>query len=314
MNISTKNDALKHIVALATTHDITLDEIGAKLTQDAIKDKSGKWLTRLLGYLGGAFIFGGLALFASMMWDDLSSASRVIITYGPGLTTFILGFIVLKDKRFEKASTPMFLKSAFLLPTGMFVFLKEYASGNDSQLAAMIVFGILALQFVLPFLSTKRTSLLFFGFLFWNGFVGILMERSGVNSDALGITLGLSIFMIAWSIDKTQHRAIAPFYYFIGSVGFLWSVFDVVNGIAVIDIIFLPLTIFLMLISTRMHSRTLLLTSTGALLGFLGYFTDEYFADVTGWPIALIIMGFMLIGVSAYAIRLGREIKVQKTL
>lgn len=136
-----------------------------------------------------------------------------------------------------------------------------------------------------------------------------MMDRAGIDGDMLGITLGLSIMAVAWAIDKTVHRAIAPFYYFIGSLGFLWSVFEVVEGIPVIDLIFLPVTIVMMLVSTRMHSRTLLLVSTFALLGFLGYFTEEYFADVTGWPIALIIMGFMLIGVSAYAIRLGQNMK-----
>ncbi|MBL4803551.1 MAG: DUF2157 domain-containing protein [Alphaproteobacteria bacterium] len=304
-----KTEALEQIAAIAKEHDLTLDEIGAKLTQDAVKDKSGKWLTRLLGYLGAAFIFGGLALFIGMVWDDLNSASRVIITYGPGITAFLLGFIVLKDERFERASTPLFLKSAVLLPTGMFVFLQEYAEGNDAQLAAMIVFGILAVQFLVPFFVVRRTSLLFFGFLFWNTSVGIMMDRAGIDGDMLGITLGLSIMAVAWAIDKTVHRAIAPFYYFIGSLGFLWSVFEVVEGIPVIDLIFLPVTIVMMLVSTRMHSRTLLLVSTFALLGFLGYFTEEYFADVTGWPIALIIMGFMLIGVSAYAIRLGQNMK-----
>lgn len=304
-----KQEALDKIATIAKEHDLTLDEIGAKLTQDAIKDKSGKWLTRLLGYLGAAFIFGGLALFISMVWDDLDSASRVIITYGPGITAFLLGFIVLKDERFERASTPLFLKSAVLLPTGMFVFLKEYAEGDDTQLAAMLVFGILAIQFLTPFFIVRRTSLLFFGFLFWNTAVGIMMDRADIDGDTLGITLGLSIMAVAWAIDKTVHRPIAPFYYFIGSVGFLWSVFQVVEGISIIDLIYLPLTIVLMLISTRMHSRTLLLVSTGALLGFLGYFTDEYFADVTGWPVALMIMGFLLIGVSAYAIRLGQSIK-----
>jgi len=243
-----------------------------------------------------------------MIWDDLNSPARVIITYGPGLVAFILGILVLKDARFEKASTPLFLKSAVLLPTGMFVFLHEYADGDDAQLAAMIVFGILAIQFLLPFSKLQRTSLLFFGFLFWNSSLGILMERADVPGELLGIGMGLSIMAVAWRIDRSVHRAISPFWYFLGSVGLLWSVFDLIEGIPLIDLLYLPLTIFLMLISTRMHSRTLLLVSTFALLGFLGYYTNEYFADVTGWPIALMIMGFLLIGVSAYAVKLGRSI------
>ncbi len=304
-----KETALHHITDLAHHYDITLDEIGARLTKRALTDKSGKWLSPLLGYLGAAFIFGGLSLYVAMIWDDLESLGRVVITYGPGLVSFILGIVVLSDERYAKASTPLFLKSALLLPTGMFVFLGEYFDGDDTQLAAMIVFGLLAFQFLGAFFKLNRTSLLFFGYLFWNATIGIFMDRMGVDGETLGITLGLSVMMVAWSIDKTNHRGIASFWYFIGSIGLLWSVFDVIHGIAIVDILFLPLTVFLMLISTRIRSRTLLLVSTFALLGFLGYYTDEYFADVTGWPIALMLMGFMLIGVSAYAVKLGKAIK-----
>ncbi|ODS23686.1 hypothetical protein AB835_07755 [Candidatus Endobugula sertula] len=307
--IESKETALAQITQLAQEFDVSLDEIGARFTQKNNQDKSDKWLSRLLGYLGGAFVFGGLALLISMLWDDLSSVARVIITYGPGLVTFILSIIVLKDPRYDKASTPLFLMSAILLPTGMFVFLHEYAKGDDGQLAAMIVFGILACHFLGAFFPLKRTSLLFFGYLFWNGSIGILMERAGVSGEILGIILGVSIMMVAWSIDQTKHRAIAPFWYFLGSIGLLWSIFDLIEGISPIDILYLPLTIFLMLVSTRIHSRTLLFISTLALLGFLGYYTGEYFADTTGWPIALIIMGFMLISVSAYAVQLGKKIK-----
>ncbi len=309
-----KDKALQTIAELARQHNITLDEIGACLTKDNLKSKEGKWLTRLLGYLGAAFIFGGLVLLIGMIWDDLGSASRVIITYGPGLVAFILGIVVLHDSRFEKASTPLFLKSALLLPTGMFVFLHEYAEGDDPQLAALIVFALLAFQFLGIFSKLKRTSLLFFGYLFWNAALGILMDRVGIPGDMLGITLGLSILMVAWSLDKTYHRAIAPFWYFIGGIGFLWSVFDLVENSFPLDIAYLPLTVFLMLLSTRIHSRTLLLVSTFALLGFLGYFTAEYFANVTGWPIALMIMGFLLIGISAYAVKLGKKIRSKKSL
>ena len=314
LSVHDKESALIKISELAVSYDISLDEIGARLTQKNLKSKNGHWLSSLLGYLGAAFIFGGLSLYVAMIWDDLESFSRVVITYGPGIVSFILGAIVLSDSRYMRASTPLFLKSAILLPVGMFVFLGEYFDGDDAQLAAMIVFGLLAFQYLGAFFKLKRTSLLFCGYLFWNASVGIFMDRMGVDGETLGIALGTSIMMVAWSIDKTEHRAIAPFWYFIGSIGLLWSVFDVIEGNPLTDILFLPLSVFLMLISTRMHSRTLLLTSTFALLGFLGYYTEEYFRDVTGWPIALMIMGFMLIGVSAYALRLNKQIKKSNLL
>ncbi len=305
--MTAKQDALNTIAALAAQHDITLDEIGARLTQGYVRDKGGKWLVRVLGYLGSTLIFGGLALFIGMKWNDLNSPARVIITYGPGLVAFILGIITMKDERFKNAATPLFLKSAILQPFGMFVFLHEYGSGDDAQLAALVVFGIVALQFLGAFLMFQRTTLLFFGYLFWNAATGILLDRAHVPGDQLGIGLGLSIMMVAWGIDRTEHRGIAPFWYFLGSVGLLWSLFDVVDRTP-FDTAYLAIAAFMMFLSVRMHSRTLLLVSTFALLGFLGYYTNQYFKDMVGWPIALMVMGFLLVGISYYAVKLGQKI------
>jgi len=308
INPQNKNEALALISDIARSFDITLDEIGAYLNKNPAPEKVSKWLPRILGYLGATFVFGGLALFIGMQWDDLSSPARVIITYGPGLIAFILGIITLNDERFIRASTPLFLKSAILQPTGMFVYLHEYADGNDGQLAALLVFGLVAIQFLVTFCFYRRTSLLFFGYLFWNSAVGILMDRAGVSGEILGIGLGLSIMIVAWAMDRTPHRAIAPFWYFIGSIGLLWSIFDVVEHTA-LDMSYLAVATGMMFLSVRMQSRTLLIVSTGALLGYLGYFTDEYFKDVIGWPIALMVMGGMLIGISYWAVKMSRKIK-----
>lgn len=304
-----KNAALEEIVTLTKNHNITLDEIGARLVNASVKDKSGSWLTTLMGYLGGAFIIGGLGLLTAMIWSDLGSAARVLISYGPGLVAFILGVITVKDIRFEKASTPLFLKAALLLPTGMFVFLQEYSTNsNDVQLAAIIVFSILAFQFLVTFAALKRTSLLFFGYWFFLGALGLIMDRVNIPSDLYGISIGFFILSFAYTIDKTRHRPISAFYYFIGGLGFLWSSFALIENYTGIDILYLPVAIGMMILSVRVQSRTLLLVSTFSLLGYLGYFTEQYFADVTGWPIALIILGFLLIGISAKAVKLGQSI------
>ena len=39
------------------------------------------------------------------------------------------------------------------------------------------------------------------------------------------------------------------------------------------------------------------------------YYTDQYFKDITGWPLALMMMGFMLVGISYMAVRLSQKIK-----
>lgn len=303
-----KAQALVQIGDLARAHGISADEIAAHMTRAGLKDKSSAWLSRLLGYIGAVFVFGGLGLYMAMIWDDLNSLSRVIITFGPGIAAFIGGIITLKDERFRAASTPLFLKAAILQPLGMFVFLDEYADGDDAQLAAMIIFGILAAQYLLTFIASRRTALLFFGILFFYAFAGILMDRCEVDEDLIGLGLSLSILMTAWSLDRSVHKPIAAFWYFIGGVGLLWSVYDIVDH-SPVDIVLLPVAIAMMWVSVRMHSRTMLLVGTFGLLGFLTYYTDEYFKDVTGWPLAIMMMGFLLVGISYYAVQLSHKIR-----
>jgi hypothetical protein len=52
----------------------------------------------------------------------------------------------------------------------------------------------------------------------------------------------------------------------------------------------------------------MLVVSVFGLIGYLSYFTYEYFANVIGWPVAMIVMGMVMIGVSAYAYKLGQGI------
>ena len=60
-------------------------------------------------------------------------------------------------------------------------------------------------------------------------------------------------------------------------------------------------------LSVTLHSRTLLFVATAAILAYTGWFTSEHFADSVGWPIALIIFGLLMIGLSALAFRIDRD-------
>jgi len=43
------------------------------------------------------------------------------------------------------------------------------------------------------------------------------------------------------------------------------------------------------------------------MLIYIGYYTAEHFANTVGWPIALVIIGIALIGLSALAVRLNNQ-------
>ncbi|HKQ10763.1 MAG TPA: hypothetical protein VJS85_06200, partial [Rhizomicrobium sp.] len=94
------------------------------------------------------------------------SLQRVLITLGPGFVAYLLGILFARHPDLEKAATPAHLVAFVMQPTGLFVLLDEYFTGDDAALGAMAVFGPLALQQFLTFINLRRPSLLLFTLLF----------------------------------------------------------------------------------------------------------------------------------------------------
>lgn len=87
---------------------------------------------------------------------------------------------------------------------------------------------------------------------------------------------------------------------------FLDGLFDAVER-SPLEILFLIVAAGFIYLSTVLHSRTLLAVATLAILAYTGWFTSEYFADSVGWPVALIAFGLVMIGLSAFAVRIDRD-------
>ena len=75
-------------------------------------------LVRVLGVLGGTFVFAGVGVFIALQWDELNAAARVIVTLGSGLAAFVLAVLGTREPRFDKAAAPLFLMAAALEPPG----------------------------------------------------------------------------------------------------------------------------------------------------------------------------------------------------
>ena len=305
---SDRESALDRIVSLAEEHSIAADEIAARMAVPATPARQGGIVKTLLGYTGGIFVFAGLGLLVSMMWPDIGSAQRVIIILGPGVVAFVLGIAALKDVRFAKAATPLFLVAAFSQPWGLFVFLDEFVPPTgDPELAAMMVFGALVLQQGLTFAQFGRASLLFLTLIFWLALIATTLAWLDMDGDFVSITVGLSALLLTHAAALRGYHAIAPFWYFIGALCLLGGVFALVEG-GPLEMVYLGINGFLVFLSIRLASRSLLVVSVVGLISYLSYFTYEYFADVIGWPIAMIFMGLVMIGLSAYAYKLGQTI------
>ena len=306
--MSLKDDALLDIVSLARNNNITLDEISQALTNtqaQAAKQSSGV-LSKLFGYIGGIFVFAGIGVFISMYWQDFDSAARVIVTLGTGFIAFIMALVCLADKKYERAATPLFMISSLLQPTGIFVMLNEYSSGGDARYGVLYMAIFMLIQQGATFLAKQRTVLAFSAVLFGCIFFTTLFDIWGMDKKLIGVVMGTSLLCIAYALNQSRHTAISPFWYFIGSGVLLWSVFDAVQHTP-FELVYLGLSAFLVFLSTYVRSRTLLLVSTLSMLGYIGYYTAEHFANTVGWPIALVIIGMALIGLSSLAVKLNNK-------
>jgi len=306
--MSLKDDALQDIVALAQHNQITLAEIAQALEASSALPNAApaSVLSKLFGYVGGIFVFAGIGVFISMYWDDFGSASRVIITLGSGLVAFVMGLVCLNDQKYERAATPLFLMASVLQPTGIMVMLQEYSSGGDVRHGLLFMAAYMLVQQGATFWAKQRTVLAFSAVLFGCIFFANLFDIWDVDEKLIGIVIGSSLLCIAYAMQQSKHMAIAPFWYFVGAVLLLWSMFELVEN-SLLEPVYLGATAFIIFLSTYVRSRTLLLVGTLAMLIYIGYYTAEHFANTVGWPIALVIIGVALIGLSALAVRLNNQ-------
>jgi hypothetical protein len=251
-------------------------------------------LVRVLGILGGSFVFAGVCAFIALQWDAMNSASRVIVTLGPGIVALVLGVLAARDPRLDRATIPLLLAAAILQPTGMLVAFEEFGTGGDWRLASLTVSAVMAIQFGTLFGSLRRSTTLLIAVLFAAMFWWTAFDLLDWDDAAVGLVLGAMLLLAAVGAAKIGHADITPLIYFFGAVMFLYGFFDVVEDSAV-DL------------SVILHSRTLLVVATLAILAYTGYFTSEHFADSIGWPLSLIAFGLFMIGLSAMAVRIDRD-------
>ena len=305
-----RSDALTEIVALARRHGLSAGDIAAAIDETpAAAHAESPWrsvLVRVLGYLGGIFVFAGVGVFVALQWDSLNSVARVVVTLGSGMTALILALMAVREERFHRATTPLLLIAAALEPTGMAVSFEEFGAGGDWRWASLITAGTMALQFGAIFGRLRRSTPLFMAVVFAALFFWTACDLLDMHDRSIAIVLGGSLMLAAVGIDRAGHEDITPVFYFLGAIGFLYGFFDSVERTP-FEILFVAVSAGFVYLATVVSSRTLLFVSTIAILAYTGYFTGQHFADSIGWPLALIAFGIFMIGLSALAFRIDRQ-------
>jgi hypothetical protein len=272
-------------------------------------------LTKILYILGGSIAALGLVFFIAQIWDDIGSLGRIFVTLMMGLVLSGIGSLLLKTKPETKIGEVFQAIAGLLIPGGAMVALNELGHTIDSLWPVTITIGAVFAFYILLNLYHKNIILTFFEIANGTAFIYLLVE-SMISGPAyqhqdmyayLTMVVGISYLLLALSFKGGWNARLIGLVNFVGSAGFFGAAFSRVFDSGLWEFLLFVFTVGGMALSIYIKSRAILVVSTLFLIAHFVYITNEYFADSIGWPISLVVLGFLFIGLGYVSISLNKK-------
>jgi hypothetical protein len=248
------------------------------------------------------FVFSGIGALVSLIWGDMGSPLRVLVLLGPGIAA--MAWVAAMHRRGVAPwyAAPLAGVAALLQPVGLWVTQVEYGWAS-SAVAAVIILGFMAIQQAWLFCSMQNGVMLFFALLYGLGWFDAVVDLVDFPRQAGCVIAGAMLIALCCRLRMQGWQRICSLYFFVGGIMLLWGVFDVVEG-EWTELLYLPVNLLLLYVSTRVGSHALLAVSALGLLAYIGYLTAEHFVDSLGWPLALILLGIAFTAMGMVFMRL----------
>ncbi|KTC88620.1 hypothetical protein OQJ18_02000 [Fluoribacter dumoffii] len=243
-------------------------------------------------------------VFAWILFAYTSGNSRIILNLGFGFIIFLLGLY--HQGKQHKLTTPLFLVAALLEAGGLLTLFSLYTSILMPTWGVLLTSLILFIQFGIAFISTRMTVLAFITLIFLYSFFLADFELAGVPERLKWFILSSSLLAISSYINHSKYKSIAGLLFFISSLALLLVFFDMVRN-KPYELLYLVVGCSLVFMAIIESSRILLINASIATLCFILYYSSQHFPHTVGWPITLIIIGLLLVGVSGIVIKLNKK-------
>ena len=318
-----KDELLQELKAKVATREISQEEIarvlnlGTVAPQTVAADHHSFFsATRILYFLGAAIVIVGILVFVSQIWSDIGSFGRITISLGLGLLMAALGSLLLTSKPEEHIGSIFHVIGGVLIPSGAMVTLSEMNIPGDDIWLITIAFGSIFAFYLLLNAVHKNAVLTFFAIA--NGTIFAYALTAATTQDLyytvlddifayLTMVLGLSYLLLAHSFKDSWNKKLISALCFFGSAGFLGAAFSRVYDSGLWELLFFVLVSGGLALSVYMKSRIILIISTLFLIAHVIYITDEYFANSLGWPLSLVLLGFIFIGLGYFTVNLNKK-------
>lgn len=310
----TKEELLS-IVQETSGQDSGFSQQNQEELDESNKKNLSEKLTQIFYVIGGIVVLAGIVVLVAQNWTEIGFAGRVTSSVGISLITYIVGLLFRKPEN-SILSQIMFTVSAATAPLGALVLINEVGIEPTFQ-AQLLIATILLIIFGFAFFVSRRPvlSVISVAFATW-AYYTLLLNLLGNEPEIMRwatIVLGFAYTTLAVSYrlegqnkDEVKEKKAAR--NLIAGAG-LASILGagITFDAGLLFILYIALIFGAFYYGLYMRSRLALIISAIFLVSYIIRLTMLYFAYSVGWPVALIFIGFVVIGVGYLTFYLNKR-------
>jgi len=319
-----KEELLQDLWGKINSEEISKEEIASLLknteptTKEILATKKVSHLpvARMLYAIGAVIVLVGIIFFIAQIWDDIGSFGRILLTLGLGIVFVFLGADLVRKQADNLIGQIFHVIGGLLIPGGYFVLIEELNISTRTPWPFTFVFGKIFLVYLVLTIIQKVPILTFFTIANGTAFVyflvfsiidGIPYIDDEIISVYLTMIVGASYFFLSRAFQNTWNSKLNGALYLFGSIFVFGATFSRVFDSELWQFLYFLVVFGGLYLSIYLKSQIILVMSTIFLIAHISYITSEYFADSLGWPISLVILGFIFIGLGYASVNINKK-------
>lgn len=309
--------SLNDLKAAVKAHIITKEQADklVKFWQQGTEDIPSFRLTHLLYYFGGLLAISAISLFVTQAWETLIGIPLFIIS----ILLFVLGLLLMRYFLHQQLRLPAGIMATFSLvavPLAIYNlqywlgFLPKtdfnYADYNyyiswswvPMELGTLIAGVIMLYFFRFPFLFFPIAVTLWYMSMDLYPLLFHLKDYNWEQRAVFSMVFGLIILLYAFYVDikhSDEKRDYAFWLYLFGVLAFWGGLSSQSSDSELNHFIYCMINVVMILISVFLNRRVFAIFGALGVLGYLGYLAFHVFANNLGFPVALILLGILII-------------------
>ena len=319
-----KEELLQDLWGKINSGEISKEEIASLLKNtepttkeiSATKRVSHLPVARMLYAIGAVIVLVGIIFFIAQIWDDIGSFGRILLTLGLGIVFVFLGVNLVRKQADNLIGQVFHVIGGLLIPGGYFVLIEELNISTRTPWPFTFIFGKIFLIYLVLTIIQKVPILTFFTIANGTAFVyflvfsiidGIPYIDDEIISVYLTMIVGSSYFFLSRAFQNTWNEKLNRALYLFGSIFVFGAAFSRVFDSELWQFLYFLVIFGGLYLSIYLKSQIILVMSTIFLIAHISYITSEYFADSLGWPISLVILGFIFIGLGYVSVNINKK-------